>query len=165
MNKITGKKSDFMPVRDDGSRIAVCYGLTHLDEELYEWYELYFYKKQYTQVSFADIKNAILADINAHVKEKIVSGFVWNDNPVWLSEENQLNFSQAVVPATFKIGESEEGTPIYHTFETQEEMKIFSDACSAWKQQCLSEGWQEKDSIDWEAYKQALGIEEEETHE
>ena len=154
MNKVTGKKSDFSPVREDGSRIAVCYGLTKLDKDHYEWYEIYFYKKQCAQLSFADIKKAILADINAHVKEKIVSGFVLNGNPVWLSEENQMNFSQAVVPATFKIGEQEDGTPIYHTFETAEDMKAFNDAFIVWKQQCLAAGYQEKDGIDWSQYGQ-----------
>lgn len=73
---------------------------------------------------------------------------------MWLSEENQMNFSQAVVPATFKIGEQEDGTPIYHTFETAEDMKAFNDACIVWKQQCLAAGYQEKDGIDWSQYGQ-----------
>ncbi|MBO5187119.1 MAG: hypothetical protein J6B91_08750, partial [Prevotella sp.] len=65
---------------------------------------------------------------------------------------NQLNFSQAVVPATLKIGEQEDGTPIYETFDTKTDLKAFNEACTLWKQQCLSEGYSEKDAIDWTPY-------------
>ena len=155
MNKVNGKKASFAPVREDGSRIAICYGLKKLSKDLYEWFEVYLPKKQMPQLTFDVVKQAIMADINDKVKTAIISGFVWNDKPVWFSEENQLNFSQAVVPVTLKIGEEEDGTPIYHQFDTAEDLKAFSDACNAWKQQCLTAGYAEKDGIDWEPY-QAL---------
>ena len=107
MNKVNGKKASFAPVREDGSRIAICYGLKKLSKDLYEWFEVYLPKKQMPQLTFDVVKQAILADINDKVKTAIISGFVWNDKPVWFSEENQLNFSQAVVPVTLKIGEEE----------------------------------------------------------
>ena len=136
MNKMNGKQASFAPVREDGSRITICYGLKQLSKDLYEWFEVYLPKKQMPQLTFDVVKQAILADINDKVKTAIISGFVWNDKPVWFSEENQLNFSQAVVPVTLKIGEEEDGTPIYHQL----------------KQQCLTAGYAEKDSIDWEPY-------------
>jgi hypothetical protein len=105
------------------------------------------------------VKQAILADINDKVKTAIISGFVWNDKPVWFSEENQLNFTQCVVPVTFKIGEQEDGTPIYHEFTTAEDLKAFNDACIAWKQQCLTNGYAEKDSIEWTPYQQTFETE------
>ena len=152
MNKVNGKKTSFAPIREDGSRIAICYGLKKLSGKLYECIEVYLPKKQTAQLTFDVVKQAILADINDKVKTAIISGFVWNDKPVWFSEENQLNFSQAVVPVTLKIGEEEDGTPIYHQFDTAEDLKASSDACNAWKQQCLTAGYAEKDSIDWEPY-------------
>lgn len=152
MNKVNGKKTSFAPVREDGSRITICYGLKKLSKDLYEWLEVYLPKKQTAQLTFDVVKQAILADINDKVKTAIISGFVWNDKPIWLSEENQLNFSQAVVPVTLKIGEEEDGTPIYHQFDTSEELKAFSDACNAWKQQCLAAGYAEKDGVDWTPY-------------
>ena len=109
-------------------------------------------KTQHNQLTFDVVKEAIISDINKRVKTAIISGFVWNEKPVWLSEENQLNFSQAVVPATLKIGEQEDGTPIYETFDTKTTLKAFNDACSLWRQQCLSEGYSEKDGIDWTPY-------------
>ena len=153
MKKVYGKKSDFAPIREDGSRVVISYGYQkEADGKHATWYEVYFYKKQVSQVTFAAIKQAITADINARVKENIISGFVWNDKPVWLSEENQINFFQGVVPVTFKIGEQEDGTPVTHTFETEEELKSFCTACASWRQQCLAAGYQEKDGIDWSVY-------------
>lgn len=159
MNKVNGNQTSFAPIREDGSRIAICYGLKKLSKELYEWFEVYLPKKQTAQLTFDVVKQAILADINERVKTAIISGFVWEGNPVWLSEENQLNFTQGVVPVTFKIGEQEDGTPIYHEFTTAEDLKAFNDACIAWKQQCLTDGYTEKDSIDWTPYQQAFETE------
>ena len=160
MNKVNGKKTSFAPIREDGSRITICYGLKKLSGDLYEWYEVYLPKKQTAQLTFDVVKQAILADINDKVKTAIISGFVWNDKPVWFSEENQLNFSQAVVPVTLKIGEEEDGTPIYHQFDTVENLKAFSDACIARKQQCLTAGYAEKDGIDWAPYEDYFNTEE-----
>ena len=150
--KVNGLKTDFAVIRNEGTRITICYGLKKVDGKLYEWHEIYLPKKQNANLSLDIVKTAILNDINSRVKTAIISGFVWNEKPVWLSEENQLNFSQAVVPATLKIGEQEDGTPIYETFDTKTDLKAFNEACTLWKQQCLSEGYNEKDAIDWTPY-------------
>ena len=71
---------------------------------------------------------------------------------MWLSEENQLNFSTAIAPVNLKIGEQADGTPVYHDFETAKQLANFWKDCLAWKQQCLTDGWAEKDSIDWSQY-------------
>ena len=150
--KVNGLKTDFAPMRNEGTRITICYGLKKVDGKLYEWHEIYLPKTQNANISLDIVKTAILNDINSRVKTAIISGFVWNEKPVWLSEENQLNFSQAVVPATLKIGEQADGTPIYETFDTKTDLKAFNEACTLWKQQCLSEGYNEKDAIDWTPY-------------
>ena len=90
--------------------------------------------------------------IDEQVKSKIISGMVWQEKPVWLSVENQLNFTHATAPVTLKIGEDADMTAIYHEFQTAEELEAFNAACNAWKQQCLTDGWQEKDAVNWEAY-------------
>lgn len=153
MNKVQGKQSTFAPIKQDASRIIICYGCKAVENsDNATWREIYLYKKQQNALTLDDVKTSILADINDRVKTAIVSGFVWNNKPVWLSEENQLNFSQAVAPVTLKIGEDEDGTPVYETFDTQDAVKAFADACSQWKQQCLTDGWAEKDAIDWAPY-------------
>ena len=157
-NKYSGNVSDFQPVVEDASRVVISYGLKALEGDKAEWYEVVFYKKQ-GKPTIEQVKAAVLADINERVKAKIVGGFVWNDQPIWLSEENQVNWAQAVCPATFKIGEQADGTPIYHEFETKEEMNEFFAACIQWKQQCLADGWTDKDAIDWTPYEQVLNPE------
>lgn len=103
-----------------------------------------------------EIKEFVFAVINEQVKKRILSGFTWNDYPIWLSEENQMNWAQAVVPATFKIGEESDGTPIYYTFTTKKEMTAFNEAWRMYIQQCLQGGWDEKDNVDWQPYQDAL---------
>ena len=156
MNKVNGKKTSFAPIREDGSRITICYGLKKLSGKLYEWLEVYMPKKQLSQLTFADVKAAIIADIDERVKAQIIGGMTWGGKPVWYSIENQLNFTNATAPVTLKIGEQADGTPIYQDFNTKTELKNFVEACVAWKQQCLSAGWAEKDSMDWTPYAEAL---------
>ena len=137
-NKYCGAVADYQPVSEDQSRVVIMYGLKE-DGDKAEWYQIEFYKKQ-GKPSFNAAKKAILADINARIDEKIIGGFVWTPEggdpiPVWLSEENQRNFSeaqriaasmpQAILPVTFKLGEQPDETPIYHTFETAEELTGF----------------------------------------
>ena len=150
--KVNGLKTDFAAVRTEGTQIVIGYGLNQVEGDLYEWHEVTLNKTSTNALTLDIVKTAILNDINNRVKTAIISGFVWNEKPVWLSEENQLNFSQAVVPATLKIGEHQDGTPIYETFDTKTDLKAFNEACTLWKQQCLSEGYSEKDAIDWSPY-------------
>ena len=152
MNKVNGKKTSFAPIREDGSRITICYGLKKLSGKLYEWLEVYMPKKQLSQLTFADVKAAIIADIDERIKAQIIGGMTWNGKPVWYSIENQLNFTNATAPVTLKIGEQEDGTPIYENFETADQLAAFCIACNAHKQNALTAGWAEKDGIDWAPY-------------
>ena len=169
-NKYSGNVSDFQPVVEDASRVVISYGLTELGDGKAEWYEVVFYKKQ-GRPSFDAAKKAIIADINARTDEKIISGFVWTPEGgdsinVWLSEENQRNFSEAqriaaampetILPVTFKLGEQADETPIYHEFTTAEELTSFYLQAVAYINATLADGWQEKDGIDWAPYQEAL---------
>lgn len=168
MNKVNGKKTSFAPIREDGSRITICYGLKKLSGDMYEWLEVYLPKKQTSTLSLQTVKDVIIADINARTDEKIVSEMVWTPQaggdpiPVWLSQENQFNFKSAydlavqkqgaTLPVTFKMGEKDDGTPIYHTFETMADAEDFYLQAVGYINQCLAAGWQKKDSIDWTPY-------------
>jgi hypothetical protein len=160
--KTSGLQADFAPIRDEGTRITICYGLTKASGELYEWYEIYLPKKQNAQLTFQMVKDAIIADIDAQTDEKILDGYEFTpdgaDTPiiVWLSKESQTNFSEAhrlqIVPVKFKLNETENKQPIYHTFETFEELDRFYVGGVAYINQCLNEGWARKDGIDWTPY-------------
>ena len=164
MNKVYGILNFFTSIRSDRSRLIISYDCQPLEDGIHAtWYEIYLYKKPYPVVTFEMIKEAIIADINAQTDEKILTGFVWNDKPVWLSSENQFNFKAAYdlavqtqgqsLPVKFKLGEDEEGNPIYHTFETLADLQDFYTKAISYINQCLNDGWQRKDSIDWNNYK------------
>lgn len=162
--KTTGLQADFAPIRDEGTRITICYGLTNASGELYEWYEIYLPKKQNAQLTFQMVKDAIIADIDAQTDEKILDGYEFTPDDadtsiiVWLSKESQTNFSEAhrlqIVPVKFKLNETADKQPIYHTFETFEELNRFYVGGVAYINQCLNEGWARKDSIDWTPYEE-----------
>ena len=168
MNKMSGKKSDFSLIREENSRIVIGYDQKKITgKSLYEWYEVYLNKSETPQLTLKMVKDAIEADINAQTDKKILTGFVWTPDGVepinvWLSAENQRNFSEAqrmaekygeqVLPLMFKLGETEDGQPVYHTFETVAELDDFYVKAFSFVNQCLTEGWQRKDAIDWVPY-------------
>ena len=158
--------SDFQPVVEDASRVVISYGLTELGDGKAEWFEVVFYKKQTAKPTIEQVKKAVLDDINKQTDDKILTGFVWNDMPVYLSDENQRNFSEAqriamimpdaILPVTFKLGEQADETPIYYEFSTAEELTGFYLQAVAFINQTLADGWHRKDGIDWAPYESAL---------
>lgn len=172
MSKVFGKKECFIPVRQDESRTIVSYGYEEeLDGENAVWHELYFYRKQYPTLTLRQMKDAVHEDINRQTDAKILRGFTWtpeDDEPinVWLSEENQRNFSEAeriaesmpqvILPVTFKLGEDKDGEAVYHEFTTSAELTQFYLQAVGYINQCLSDGWVRKDGIDWKPYEQAI---------
>lgn len=110
----------------------------------------------------AHLKKVAIDYVNQKTDERILCGFVWNGINVWLSDENQRNFSEAQrvamitngqsLPMTFKLGEDADGNPVYHEFTSVEELTGFYLAAVAYINQCLNEGWQEKDSIDMTSF-------------
>lgn len=111
--------------------------------------------------SLTYIQNLILGWHNKQIDEKILSGFKWNDMPVWLSSENQFNYKAAYdlavqtnganLPVTFKFGTTDE--PVYHTFTTVEELNDFYLSAMRYINDALAAGWKKKDTIDWSEYK------------
>ena len=164
MNKVFGEITLYAPIRIHGKRTIVSYDFQEVGDGVNAtWNELYYSQREKVYPAFEKVKNDIIADINAKTDEKILSGFVWNNKPVWLSSENQFNFKAAYdlavqtvgqsLPVKFKLGEDEEGNPIYHTFETLADLQDFYTKAIAYINQCLNDGWQLKDSIDWNDYK------------
>ena len=104
--------------------------------------------------SIDDIKSIITEQINSNTEEKITSGFKWNDIPVWLSLENQLNYLSAYTtakskyeyqPYQFKFGSEE--NPVYYEFATFEELENFYKAFNTYIKNCVSDGWREKNNL------------------
>lgn len=110
----------------------------------------------------SEVKQLIIDTINANTDEKILNGFVWKSIHVYLSSENQNNFKAAfdlnmqtgglMLPVKFKLGEDTEGNAMYHTFENMEDFTDFYTSAVSYINQCLNEGWAEKDSLDMSSY-------------
>ena len=107
----------------------------------------------------AEIKNDVETLINGEIEKKILSGFEWRGIKVWLSLENQMNIKAAYdlavqtngerLPKKMKLGEDEDGRPVYHTFEDLEEFSDFFKAVVDYIEQVRMEGWDEKDGINY----------------
>lgn len=112
--------------------------------------------------SIDEIKSLIVGWYNSQINDRILSGFVWNDIPVWLSAENQSNFKAVYdlafqtnggnLPVRFKLGEDSESKPLYYTFEKMETLTDFYTKTVRYIQDTLSEGWELKDSFNPEDY-------------
>lgn len=109
--------------------------------------------------SKSELKSDIDALINKQTELLILDGFVWNGKRVYLSDENQHNFKAAydlakdsggaTLPTKFKLGEDEEGEPIYHTFTKIEPFADFIYKAFGYINTTLNEGWVEKDGVDY----------------
>lgn len=170
MIRVTNRKEMYRPIVDLGDRVKVAFDCeVFYDEDevgnkvpsnVGTWTEAIIKPKP----SLEQIKTFILNAINKRTDEKILSGFVWNDNQVWLSSENQFNYKAAFdlamqtnganLPTVFKFGSSEE--PIYHKFDTLEELSDFYMKAMTYINEQLAIGWVKKDAIDWSVYEDAL---------
>lgn len=111
--------------------------------------------------SIQEIKEVIEEYINNQVKEEIYSGLVVDNNTVWLSLENQINYQSTYnltcqtegknLPQTFKFGED-----YYKTFNTLDELQEFYLMVRNHIDSCISKGWQAKSEIDYSKYEKLL---------
>lgn len=110
--------------------------------------------------SVDEIRTTVNGYYNHETDEAILTGFTFEDVPVWLSSENQFNFKAAFdlavqtegasLPVKFKFGTDAE--PVYKTFTTVEEIKAFYLAAIAYIQGCIEAGWEKKDAVDYSVY-------------
>lgn len=108
-----------------------------------------------------EIRATVIGWHNARTDERILSGFVWNGMPVWLSAENQMNYKAAhdlavqsggeTLPVTFKFGTDD--CPVYHVFCKQDDLRDFYTAAMRHIQTALEAGWREKDAFSLEDYR------------
>ena len=121
------------------------------------------WRKDYDHIpTVAEVRADIEALVNAKTDEVILTGLKWNGKPVYLSSENQFNFKAAhdladetggaILPIKFKLGEAENGDPVYHTFTKTETLADFVSSIFVHIQGTIKAGWTEKDSIDYSLY-------------
>lgn len=123
----------------------------------YNWRKRYDHKP-----TVAEIKNDVETLINGETEKKILSGFEWRGIKVWLSLENQINFKAAydlavqtdgeTLPKKLKLGEDDEGRPMYHLFESVSEFTEFYKSAVEYIEKTIQEGWEEKDGVNYGEY-------------
>ena len=115
------------------------------------------------KITESEVRSRLAKYYDSITDWNILSGFEWKGMKVWLSMENQFNYKAAYdlavqtngasLPVTFKFGDS---TPVYHTFETLEEISDFYTSAISYVNNVLADGWAKKDSLDWSEYEQLL---------
>lgn len=109
--------------------------------------------------TIGEIRTMITDWHNAQTAERIRSGFMWRGMPVWLSQENQLNYKAAydlavqtdgaTLPVMFKFGTEQ---PVYHTFDNLADLTDFYTSAVRHVQDTLETGWREKNEVDYGMY-------------
>lgn len=135
-----------------GKEWYLYYGLGKDTQGDYAWRKVYDHKP-----TLDEVKADIIALIDAQTDEKILTGCLFEGNQVWLSTENQFNYKAEYdlavqtdgsnLPYTVKLGATD--NPVYKTFSTIEDFKTFYTKVLAYIKQCYTDGWTEKDNIDW----------------
>ena len=107
-----------------------------------------------------EVRSLVSDWYNARTNERIQSGFKYDGQPVWLSQENQLNYKAAYdlavqtggqsLPVTFKFGTDD--APSYKTFDTVDGLQDFYVKAMKHIQDALHEGWKKKDALDLALY-------------
>ena len=107
-----------------------------------------------------EVRSLVSGWYNARTDERILSGFEYEGQPVWLSSENQLNYKAPYdlavqtggqnLPVTFKFGTDD--VPYYRTFETVADLQDFYVKAMKHIQDALQEGWKKKDAVDLAFY-------------
>lgn len=108
-----------------------------------------------------EITSLVRTWYNEQTDVAILSGFSYENAPVWLSQENQYNYKAAydlavqtdgkTLPVTFKFGTDDE--PVYRTFGTLDDLADFYTKAVKYIQDVLTDGWEKKDAIDLSKYK------------
>lgn len=152
----TERQDQIVRLSDNNYLLIFGYGRINGDNEQgYNWRKYYDHKPDELE-----LKEDITALIDHFTDERILTGFQWNGCNVYLSQENQMNFKAAydlavqtqgaTLPIKFKLGEDADCNPIYHTFSELSEFTDFYTKAVAFIVTALNEGWNEKDSIDYQ---------------
>ncbi len=158
MNKIYGAT-----IRQDGVEhigrkkweLFYGYGQDEGQESGWNWRQLFDHAP-----TKAEIQESILEAIDAEAQKKILSGLTFNGLLVWLSAENQRNYTATairiqtgdttVLPVSVKLGADE--APVLQEFATAGDFLAFFNTVNKHISDTLAEAWKAKLSIDWDKY-------------
>ena len=97
-----------------------------------------------------EIRSLVSEWYNSRTDERILSGFEYDGQPVWLSSENQFNYKAAYDLAVQTNGKNLPVT--FKTFDTVADLQDFYVKAMKHIQNALSEGWMKKGALDLALY-------------
>ena len=127
------------------------------------YYSKYVSNPKNKKPSVNEIKSILFKEIDEKTKKDILSKFVWNGYNVWLSSENQKNYSDwynltkdntQVLPLTAKF--TKNNKTIYYEFSTHEEIASLYAEMVKHINKVVNNGRKMKDSIDFSEYMEFL---------
>lgn len=110
----------------------------------------------------SEVRDVIEEHINSDVQERIVTGYRWNGKQVWLSNENQQNYTSDYLAGELPIKvrvyepdvEPEDDTSgtvaMVAVIETPEELTQFYHGMVSHVRMCVEDGWKEKDAFSYD---------------
>lgn len=111
--------------------------------------------------SLDEVRSLVIQWYNDDIDRRILSGFYFENNVVWLSAENQLNYKVAFdlavqtngasLPVTIKLGNDDK--PVYRVFSQLDDFRTFYTAALTYIQQTIADGWKLKDNFNTDDYK------------
>lgn len=160
--KSVGLESSYSTIKLKNGVVIVSYGKEVLvneeqaqdasDENVVCFYQTVYRGKPSVSTIIKDIRD----DIDTRAKDEIQNGFVYEDIPVYLSVENQLNFSSAYniasirdtfAPITLRLS-----TDNYKTFNSLDELRMFIVEYTEYIQSTLKKYWSIKDKLNTNDY-------------
>ena len=102
-----------------------------------------------------ELRSVIEAHVNTMTQERIVGGYRWKGKQVWLSGENQQNYTSdylaGELPVKVRMYDPDSdasGTVAF--IKTPEELADFYNGMVAHVRMCIEDGWSVKDSVDYD---------------
>jgi hypothetical protein len=130
------------------------------DEQEFGWN----YRQRFTyQPSLDEIKKIITTTIEDEYAKKLRYGLVWNGLPVEYTEERKSDLTGLLValqggllelPITLNLGADENGSSVFHSFESAEEISSVAVAICNHKINTTAEEWATKESVNWAVFEE-----------
>lgn len=120
----------------------------------------YNYRHRFDHMpSVEELRSVIEEHINKLTQDSILTGYVWNGKTVWLSNENQQNYTNDFLTKNLPVkvrvyGNESDTVGEVVSIESLEELDVFYQGMVRHVRECLENGWAEKDSLDYEALSQ-----------
>ena len=151
-----GKIEDYKPIKFINGKYVISWGLVNYGENAAEWY---YFIKDY-KPSISDIKSEIESYINECTKNNIINNFKWNNMVISLTVEDQLNYKLLFDVTMLRNGDNLPETVkfkyknknVFYTFESLDEMKEFIICMNNHIRNCILQGNELKESIDYSIY-------------